>query len=102
MENNRNEALTVGTTAVVVSVEKNNNNARRESIILINNSTGAQVITISIDAEAVAGQGIVLRPGGSWQDSRDGGYQPTQRLITAISDLAAGTLAVQERTITGD
>ena len=98
MEINRNEQLTIGTTASVVSVEKNNANLRRNSIILINTSTGGQVITISIDAEAVANQGIVLNPGGNWSDSRGDTYYPTQALITAISDLADGKLSIQERT----
>jgi hypothetical protein len=97
--NNRNESLTIGTTALVVSVEKNNENAIRESIIIINTSTAGQIITLSINAEAVAGQGIVLHSGGSWIDSADSGYLPTQHSITAISSAVGGTIAIQERTI---
>lgn len=92
----RNESLTIGTTAVVVSKDKQN--ARpRESIIIINTSTGGQKITLSIDSEAKDGEGIVIYAGGSWQDSKETGYKPTQKLITAISDLAGGTIAIQER-----
>jgi len=99
MEINRNEAQTINDTAVVVSTEKNNENIRRESIIIQNTSAGGQIITIAIDAEASAGAGIVLSSGGSWQDSRDGFYLPTQKLITAISSAAGGTIAIQERNV---
>lgn len=103
MEINRNEAITVnGTSAVVLSVEKDNANVKRESIILINTSTGGQKITIAIDAEASANAGIVLSPGGSWNDSRDGNYYPTQKLITAISDIAGGRISLQERATRSD
>ena len=98
MEINRNEQLTIGTTAEVVSVEKNNANLKRNSIILINTSTAGQKITIAIDASAEANKGIVLSAGGVWSDSRDSSYYPTQALITAVSDAADGKLSVQERT----
>jgi len=98
-EFNRNEQVTVNATASVVSVEKGNNNGQRQSIILINTSAGGQVITIAIDTEAVVNKGIVLQAGGVWQDSKDGGYIPTQKQITAISSAAGGLLSIQERTI---
>ena len=100
MEINRNvvEAVT-NANAGVVSIEKGNNNGTRSSIIIINTSPAAQVISLSIDAEAKAGEGIVLNAGGSWQDSRDGNYWPTQKLISAISSAAGGTLAIQERLV---
>jgi hypothetical protein len=97
-EFNRNEQITVGTDAIVISVEKNNENNKRKSIILINTSAAAQVITIAIDAQAVAGQGIVLAVGGSWQDSQEGGYLPTQKQITVISNAIGGLVSIQERT----
>lgn len=92
----RNESMTINTTALVVSKDKQNATPR-ESIIIINTSTGGQKVTLAIDTEAVDGAGIVLYPGGSWQDSKETGYIPTQKLITAISDLAGGTIAIQER-----
>ena len=98
IEFNRNEKITVGTAAIVISDEKQNSQFTRNSIIIINTSTGGQVITLSIDNEAVSGQGIQLTAGGVWQDSKDSGYLPTQRQITAISTLAGGTIALQERT----
>lgn len=96
-ELNTNRSVSVGTDPVVVSVERDITNGRRVSIILINTSTGGQVISLSIDAPAVAGSGIVLSPGGVWQDSMDGGYYPTQKRIVAIADLAGGSLSHQER-----
>jgi Zn-dependent alcohol dehydrogenase len=99
VEINRNEQLTIGTDASIVSIEKNNNNVLRNSIILINTSTGGQVITIAIDSPAVSNQGITLNAGGSWQDSAEGGYLPTQKQITAISSAADGKLSIQERAI---
>jgi len=102
LEINRNEKQTINTTAVVVSVERNNNNGTRSSIILINSSTGGQIITIAIEGEAKVNEGIVLHAGGVWQDSRDGGYFPTQKQITAISSGAGGQLSIQERVIKRD
>jgi len=99
MENNINRQDTIGVAASVISIEKGNNNGRRGSIIIINASTGGQKITICIDGESVAGFGIPLAPGGSWMDSEDSGYKPTQKYISAISDIAGGLLSIQERVI---
>jgi len=98
IEFNRNESLTVGTDAVVVSVEKDNSNFKRKSIVIINTSTGGQKITLAVGAQAVSGAGVPLSVGGHFHDSEDSGYKPTQQQITAISNLAGGTLAIQERT----
>lgn len=98
IEFNRNESITVGTTAVVASVEKDNSNFRRKSISIINTSTAGQKVTVAIGAEAVSGAGVPLGVGGNFQDSEDGGYKPTQRQITIIADGAGATVAIQERT----
>ena len=98
IEYNRNTIQTIDVTASVISVEKDNSNFKRKSIIIINTSTGGQKISLAIAETAVSGYGIVLSPGGSWQDSQESGYSPTQREITAISDIAGGTIAIQERT----
>lgn len=97
MEINRNEAATIGATASVVSVEKDNANVKRKVIVLQNTSTGGQTITISVDKEAVANEGVVLSVGGVWQDSQDGEYMPTQKVITAISSAVGGQLSIYER-----
>lgn len=99
-ELNINTSTTVGTDAVEISQERGNRNGVRRSIILINTSTAAQKITVAIDQPAVSGSGIVLNVGGVWSDNADGGYLPTQKQITAISDGAGGTLSIQERVIT--
>ena len=98
-ELNRNSKQTINTTAVAVSQEKDNNNLKRSSIILSNSSVGGQIITISIDEEAVVGEGIVLGTGSSWSDTRDGNYMPTQKYISAISSAAGGILSIQERNL---
>lgn len=98
-EFNNNSKATIGTTASVASIEKDNNNIKRSSIIITNTSTGGQTISLGIDEEAVAGEGIVLGVGSVWADTRDGLYFPTQKYISAISSAAGGTIAIQERMI---
>ena len=96
-ELNRNERLSIANTATIVSKDKVNTATERINIIVINTSVSA-VITIAIDEEAKAGQGIVLNPGGVWSDNSDGNYKPTQSMISAISDLASASyLSIQER-----
>lgn len=70
---------------------------QRSAIIITNTSPAAQVITISIGQEAVSGQGIQLSVGGTYQDSKDGSYNPSNKAIYAISSAAGGTIAVHER-----
>jgi len=98
-ELNINKQITILTTATIVSQEKDNGNLRRVAIMVQNNSTGGETISIAIDKEAVAGEGIVLSPGGTWSDTAEGGYDPTQKLITAVGSAATATLAIQERCI---
>lgn len=98
IEFNINQSQTIDTTSVVVSLEKDNSNFKRKSITIINTSTGGQKVSLAIGSEAGVAQGIPLNVGGHWHDSEDGGYKPTQRQITAISDLAGATIAIQERT----
>jgi hypothetical protein len=99
VEQIRNTLIAVGTSPVVVSEEQSEGSAKRNVIMIVNTSTGGQKITISPNADAVAGKGIVLGAGGFYQDSADSGYIPTQTRISAISDLAGGTLSVHERII---
>jgi len=95
-ETNRNELLTIDLTASVVSIAKEVTNPRKV-IILCNTSLGVEKITICVDGEAQNGNGVVLSPGGVWQDSAEGGYTPTQKQITAISNVAGASLSVYER-----
>ena len=94
-ELNRNEKLAIGTDTVVVSIEKQK--TIRRSIILTNTSTGGQVLTLAIDEEATANEGIVLSVGGTWSDNAEGGYQPTQKIIQMVSNLAGAQVSIQER-----
>lgn len=95
----KNITITVGTTPVAVSEEQDGFTSVRSVITLTNISTAGQVISVSAGDEAVANRGIVLSPGGSYSDSMDSGYKPTQRRITAVSSGAGGSVAVHERVL---
>ena len=71
--------------------------SQRSFISIVNTSIGTQVIYISIGQEAVIGQGVPLYQGGVYQESLDAGYKPTNKQINAISSLAGGSVAIQER-----
>lgn len=92
----RNASATVTTTSSVAAEQCFQ---QRTLIVITNTSTAAQVINLSIDQEAVAGVGIQLSPGGVFQDSRDGGYFPTNKQINVISSAAGGSIAIQERVL---
>ena len=97
-ENNRNTNLTIGAATTKVS-EAVFPPATRKAICLVNTSTAGQIITLAFGGEAVAGQGIILYPVGSWSETIDSAYVPSQHEINAISSAAGGTLAVQERIV---
>jgi len=86
---------TIGTSSVNIS--RLQPIAKRVLFSLTNISTGGQVITINFGQDAVAGQGIVLSAGGFYIESADAGFSPTNEDIYAISSLAGGLLAIQER-----
>lgn len=98
-ESNRNASVLVDTTPVVVAEGLAPPDNFRRVITIINTSTGGQVITIQIGDEAVAGSGIVLNAGGYYNESQDAGFTPSNARFTAVSDLAGGLLAVQERVV---
>ena len=92
-----NKTQTIGTSSALVSEEKRNPYSERMRLILTNTSTGAQNITVSVDAEAVAGAGIMLYPGGSISWEKQTSLIPLQQLrVNAISSAVGGTLAVYE------
>jgi len=91
----RNTALTVGTDLVMVSAAIAQ--GQRTVISLTNVSTGAQVISVSVGAQAAAGGSIVLHSGASWVESIDSAFRPTNDEITAIASAAGGSLAIHER-----
>lgn len=89
-----NKSETITTTASKISETCFQ---QRTFISIINTSTGGQTINVAIGEEAVAGSGIQLYPGGYYTESIEAGFKPTNKLITAISSAAGGTLAIQER-----
>lgn len=91
-ENVRNEAVAVGTTAVLISPAH-----KRREIIISNSSSGAHKITLAVGNVAVAGAGILLPPFSTWYGSANSEFKVTDLAIYAISDLAAGQLSVFER-----
>ena len=93
-----NTAMVVGTTNIQVSPECFQ---QRSAIIITNISTNNQVIYLALGEEARVGYGVSIHPGGVYQDTRDGQYQPSNKQINAISSASDGTVAIQERIITG-
>ena len=95
----RNDSVTVGTTSVEVAATRQGKSGARKVIHLTNNSTAGQTITVVFsDSEvAVAGIGIVLKPGSTVTDSISQGYVPWQGKISGIADAASGSLAVYEQ-----
>jgi len=87
--------ITVGTASAEISRQQTN--SRRILFSLINTSTGGQSISIAFGQEAIAGQGIVLAPGGFYTESEDPGFKPTNEQITAIASGAGATLAMTMR-----
>lgn len=97
MEIHVNDQLTINSTAVtVVSPERSLGSGKRDNITIVNSSTGGQVITIAIDAQAQAGHGFPLSPGGSIDRETIGGHDITQKMITAISSADGGLLSIHE------
>jgi hypothetical protein len=93
-----NEQQTIGTNAINVLPDRQSLNQKRTSFILTNTSTGAQVITITIDKEATTGAGIVLYAGGSIERTTNLIPIPQQK-ISAISSAIGATLAVYEEVL---
>lgn len=98
MESMNSFEATIGTDTSLVSEEKAGT-AKRKVITLTNtdrNATGG-VIYLNFDAEAVVGQGIPLYPTGTWSETIDNRYNPTNKRVFAIASIANTTLAVHER-----
>lgn len=92
----RDTSVTVGVTAVEVSPDLGSDK-QRQALVFTNTSTGGQNITLAWGKIAVSGQGIVLLPGEHHVEAIDKGFTPLNMQITAIADLAGGTLAIHER-----
>ena len=98
-ENIRNGTQTIGTTAVIVVPPLMR--GQRTALTIINTSTAGQTISRSLGEEAVAGNSIVLYPGGSWSESRDSVFVPSNERVWAIASAAAATIAIHERVKAG-
>lgn len=92
---NRNASLTVGTTIIEASPQRANE--ERTIISFTNVSTGGQVIGLAIGGDASVTGGIVIYPGGFYNESREGLNKATQEQITTVANLAGAILAIQER-----
>jgi len=96
-EINRNVSIDVGTDNTVLCDTRNTLVNRRIFFSIINISTAGQEISISVSDEAGANKGIVLDVGGSYVESRDSNFEPTNNRICAVSSAASGKVAVCER-----
>lgn len=93
----RNTTLAVGTTPTIVADEQFG--TQRSVLFITNTSTAGQTVSLSVGDEAVAGEGIVLGAGGFYQDSRDAGYRPSNRRVTAVASAADAAIAIHERIV---
>lgn len=93
----RDTSATIGTSVVVISEQMTK--AERTTLVVVNTSTGGQKISLSTSGEAVSGQGLVLSPGGFKTWEKKSPLPIIQSRITAISDLAGGTVAIHEEVL---
>lgn len=95
-----NGALTLVATQSNIVSEAKYSGAIRAVLVLTNTeAAGGSTITIAVDAEAKANNGIILLPGQAFTWSMDSGYRPPLAQVNAYS---AGTpvLAIYEEIIT--
>jgi len=96
MDRIRNASVVVGTTPVKICEQLLE--GQRTSLAITNTSTAGQTITIQTGQQA--GQtlaGIVLYPAGSWSESIDSAFIPSNLEFWAVASGASGALAIQER-----
>jgi len=96
----RDASQTIGAASVQVAVQQEG--GARKALSIINTSPSGQTISLAWGKAAVAGAGIVLYSGGSWSESEDNTFQPSNMEIWAISSAAAGTISIHERVTTRD
>lgn len=68
-----------------------------EERILTNTSTSGQVIYLSIQKDAVSGQGIVIPPGAIYAQMIDARYTPDRWRWSVIASATGATLATHQR-----
>jgi hypothetical protein len=87
-------ALGVSATSITIAQERTGAAERQQFIIT--NTSAAQVVTIvKGSAAAIAGQGIILQPNGSYGESTDGGFVCWQGEMQAVAT-GAGTVSIVE------
>ena len=96
----RDAQQTIGTASVLVNVQQEA--GARKALSIINTSTGGQKVSLAWGKAAVSGAGIVLYPGGSWSESEDGTFNPSNMEVWACADIAAATISIHERVTTRD
>ena len=95
-DNIRNASATIGTTPVIVANLLQS--GQRTALTFINTSTGGQTITLQWGTQGTStAAGIVLYPAGSWSESYDGFFIPSNLDVWGVASAAGGTLAIQER-----
>lgn len=96
VERVRNSAVAVGTTGVIIAPELII--GQRTVLVITNTSTAGQTITIQTGEQAQSNlAGIILYSGGSWSESVDSAFQPSNLSFWAVSSAASGSVAIQER-----
>ena len=95
-----NRSATVGITPVNIAEQQIN--GKRTFISVVNTSTSGQIVYLSVGEEAVLGQGFPMSPGGSFSEDTSSIVFPSQKHYSVIADAAGATVAIQERTITGE
>lgn len=86
------------TSTVVLPVLRQ---GQRTALIVTNISTGGQTVTLNWGGEATANNGVVLYPGGTWSESRDAAFIPSNKDVWAVASGAGATIAVHERVQVG-
>jgi len=94
MESYTNDEQTINATSSQVLPDRASLTQKRLSFIITN--TGATIIWLAIDKEAVIGAGIPLYAGGSIERVVGGVVLPPQKAINAISSEIGGTISVFE------
>lgn len=91
----QNTKQIIGAASVVVLREVTK--GQRKVVALINVSTGGQNITLSWVNQAQALEGITLFPGGSWSESVDNVFVPSNEIIYGIASAAGAVLSKHVR-----
>lgn len=99
MINSINRTATIGTDTTMISEAKINGHSERVRLVVTNTSAGGQVISLAVNADATAGSGLVLSPGGFMTWERQGNVPVQQQRVNAISNLAGGSVAIYEEVL---